>query len=62
MASWVLGCKNCKEQFEHSPIEDTLENFYFAVKPSVSADGESHDCPHCGHNTTYFNSDLLYRH
>jgi transcription elongation factor Elf1 len=61
MASWVLGCKNCAQHFEHSAISDTLENFYLSARPKIAAEGESFKCPHCGHATTYFASELIYR-
>jgi len=61
MASWVLKCPNCNSGFTHSQVEDTLENFFLASKPTFPDDGETLDCPHCGHTATYQQTDLSYR-
>jgi DNA-directed RNA polymerase subunit RPC12/RpoP len=61
MASWVLKCPNCSSGFTHSQVEDTLENFFLASKPTFPDDGETLDCPHCGHTATYQQTDLSYR-
>jgi hypothetical protein len=61
MASWHLECANCRKAFQHSRIEDTLKNKFFAEKPSFPEGGAKLDCPHCGHKATYQQYQLTYR-
>jgi len=61
MASWVLNCTNCGSSFTHSPIEDTLENFFFARKPAIPEEGQSLECPNCHKTEQYLGSQLKYQ-
>jgi DNA-directed RNA polymerase subunit RPC12/RpoP len=61
MASWGLRCPNCNSTFTHSQVEDTLANFYIPAKPTFPVGGETLDCPHCGHNHLYQETDLIYQ-
>jgi DNA-directed RNA polymerase subunit RPC12/RpoP len=61
MASWALRCPNCNTTFTHALVEDTLANFYFPAKPTFPVGGKTLDCPHCGHNHLYQETDLIYQ-
>jgi DNA-directed RNA polymerase subunit RPC12/RpoP len=61
MASWHLECTNCHQSFQHSRIEDTLQNKFFPEKPSFPEGGAEFRCPHCDHKATYQQHQLTYR-
>jgi uncharacterized protein (DUF983 family) len=62
MTRWVLQCRNCKTDFEHSQIDDTvMANYFDAMKPKLSEAGVQCVCPNCGHAAFYRRTDLLYR-
>jgi endogenous inhibitor of DNA gyrase (YacG/DUF329 family) len=61
MANWTLECPNCNSNFVHSPIEDTIDNYFLPIKPTIPDDGVKMDCPECGQNATYQKADLRYQ-
>jgi endogenous inhibitor of DNA gyrase (YacG/DUF329 family) len=61
MASWNVTCPHCAKEFEHSPIEDTLENYFLPEKPKVPLEGQSLVCKNCGKESVYEWSNLTYQ-
>jgi hypothetical protein len=63
MPSWVITCRNCRVDFEHTKINNyTLLNFLDPAKPEVPPEGVQLECPKCGHAAIYKRTDLFYRH
>jgi hypothetical protein len=60
MAKWLLGCKNCKRDFEYSQIGDTLANLYLPEKPEFPLQGLELECPHCNTKGIYYRRDLAF--
>ena len=59
---WVLICKNCQTEFQHSQVSDVgMASFYLPLKPDVSPEGRKCVCPKCGYEGLYQRTDLLYR-
>jgi hypothetical protein len=54
-------CKQCNRWFVHAAIEDTFENFYFPVRPTIPKEGLLKACPHCGHESVYQRHELTCR-
>lgn len=62
MATWVLGCINCKNEFIHTKIDDyKLLDFLDPLKPKIPEEGVEVRCPYCGQNRKYKRSHLMYR-
>jgi len=62
MPKWVLICKKCQVEFQHSQISDVgMASFYLPLKPELSPEGQKCVCPNCGHECVYHRTDLLYR-
>ena len=60
MASWGINCVNCDKRFAQFDIEDTLESYFFPVKPDFPEGGKEFECPNCGHKATYQRNNLVY--
>jgi predicted RNA-binding Zn-ribbon protein involved in translation (DUF1610 family) len=61
MARWVFECSNCGSAIHHSKIPDTLESFYFPVRPTIAEEGVSMTCPDCGTTDVYSQEHLRFR-
>jgi hypothetical protein len=62
MAAWVLGCPNCRGEFEHAKINDTaLIDYLQPRKPVFPHEGLEVDCPNCTHKNIYRPHELVYR-
>jgi DNA-directed RNA polymerase subunit RPC12/RpoP len=61
MASWVLRCPNCSETFVHSEIEDTLTNYFSTERPKFPKGGQTLTCTHCGKESLFQRTDLVYQ-
>lgn len=62
MPKWVLCCPKCKNEFEHTHIDDVgMTSIYFSFKPEFPPAGAQYTCPACGYNTIYQRTDLTYR-
>jgi hypothetical protein len=62
MPKWVLICKKCQVEFQHSQISDVgMASFYLPLKPELPPKGTMCVCPNCGHECIYLRTDLLYR-
>jgi hypothetical protein len=61
VASWVLVCKSCGNAFTHSPVTETLADYYLPSKPEFPPDGEEHECPNCKVKSTYQRTELRYQ-
>jgi DNA-directed RNA polymerase subunit RPC12/RpoP len=60
VASWVLNCAHCKQDLAKFAIEDTVENYFFPLKPDFPEGGKKFECPYCDHKATYQRTDLNY--
>jgi DNA-directed RNA polymerase subunit RPC12/RpoP len=60
MAAWGFTCANCGKKFAEFHIEDTLESYFFPVKPDFPKGGKEFECPNCSHNAKYQRTDLDY--
>jgi hypothetical protein len=62
MPKWILICRNCKTEFQHSQISDVgLASLLLADKPNIPPSGNICVCPNCGHAASYQRTDLFYR-
>jgi DNA-directed RNA polymerase subunit RPC12/RpoP len=62
MPSWMISCRNCSVDFEHTKIDDdTLVNYLDPAKPKLPSEGVELACPKCGHTTLYKRTDFFYR-
>lgn len=64
MASWVLKCADCKQEFIHSTIRDNgkvSDLLLVPIKPDFPPAGTELACPHCSRSATYQRNDLNYR-
>ena len=62
MPKWILKCKKCGSDFEHSQIDDTGMAFFdLPPKPDIPTTGNQCVCPQCGQSAIYQRMDLLYR-
>jgi rubredoxin len=61
MASWEHACPSCKKKFSHSLIDDTLESYFFPIKPNFPDEGIEFECPNCGHKSNYQRTDLTFK-
>jgi hypothetical protein len=63
MPMWIMVCKRCGVEFQHSQINinDVGMFLYYVARPEVPADGHKCVCPKCGHEDLYRRTDLLYR-
>jgi predicted RNA-binding Zn-ribbon protein involved in translation (DUF1610 family) len=60
MARWIFECKKCGFSIHRSTIPDTLENFYYPTRPSISEEGVCVECPDCGTKAVYKREHLRY--
>lgn len=61
MASWMLVCKRCGSEFEHSKIGDTLADYFLPAKPVIPSAGLKRECPHCKAESDYQQGELKFR-
>jgi predicted nucleic-acid-binding Zn-ribbon protein len=62
MANWVLSCRKCKTNFEHSKIAVAgLANYFIPLKPEFPPDGIERECPNCGYKAFYQKTDIKYQ-
>jgi len=62
MPKWVLICKNCQAEFQHSQVSDVgMASFYLPLKPELPPENQKCVCPKCGYEGLYKRTDLLYR-
>jgi endogenous inhibitor of DNA gyrase (YacG/DUF329 family) len=61
MASWEHACPICKTKFTYSLIPDTLESYFFPIKPHLPDEGIEFECPNCGHSSKYQQADLTFK-
>jgi hypothetical protein len=61
MPNWDLKCEQCGNSFMFVEIEDTLENYFFPVKPVFPKEGLLRECPYCASKSTYMLHELFYR-
>jgi hypothetical protein len=62
MPKWILICKKCEFEFEHSQVDDMgMSSLYLLARPEVPPAGNKCVCPNCGFSGTYRRTDLLYR-
>jgi hypothetical protein len=61
MPKWILICKNCKLEFEHSRISDVgIASFYLPLKREIQP-GNVSVCSNCGHGAVYERRELIYQ-
>jgi len=62
MASWNLTCRDCKNVFHHSDIDDTsvMARWFGDPKPMFPVGGLEFECPNCGRKAVYERTDLIY--
>lgn len=62
VAKWILICRNCAAEFDHSQIGDVeLARLLLPEKPIVPS-GQVSVCPNCGFADVYQRIDLRCRH
>jgi hypothetical protein len=61
MASWEHACPNRNESFTHSLMPETLENYFWPIKPDLPNEGIEFECPNCGHKSRYKRTDLRFK-
>jgi hypothetical protein len=62
MPAWILICRKCKIEFQHSQISGVgMASLYDPPKPIVPLAVNECVCPNCGHSAVYQRKDLLYR-
>jgi hypothetical protein len=47
-------------EIAHTPIDDTLENYYFPARPELPVEGVVITCPNCSTTSTYAKQELVY--
>jgi hypothetical protein len=61
MPKWIVICKKCHNEFEHSQINGVgMASFYLPI-PDIPPAGSKCVCPNCGHSALYQRTDLRYR-
>ena len=60
MAVWGLNCGVCNRRLTQFAIEDTLESYFFPVKPDFPEGGREFECPNCGHKAAYQRNNLVF--
>jgi ribosomal protein S27E len=61
MARWMLICRHCQCSFQQSEIAvRKISDYFEPTKPELPKYGAELKCPHCGHKTIYFTTDLMY--
>jgi len=59
MPKWILICKSCKFDFQHSQVSYTgMASFYAPLKPELPP-GNTCVCPNCGYSGIYDRADLI---
>ena len=61
MPMWVLVCKNCYVEFQHTQVSDVGMFLYYVSRPLVPPEGHQRVCPKCGFKGKYEGADLVLR-
>ena len=64
MASWVVTCPSCRQEFVHSEIAESdsvFDSFGGPRKPDVGPEGAEMTCPSCRTSSVFKRHQLRYR-